>query len=236
MRLIDQLQRLGQEFLDLVFPISCLVCGADQTFLCEKCLKKLPRLEKQQCLVCQTPAPFGKTHPDCATKYSIDGILSALPYRNRDVKKIIETFKYNFVSELKVPLGRLVVETIRKENLTEYFREFIILPVPLHPRRYNWRGFNQAQLLADELSQILRIPVDNQMVTRFKFTIPQTKLTHDERKKNIENAFALNGSVSSKKFLLVDDVVTSGSTLNEIAKILKHAGATEVWAATAAHG
>lgn len=236
MNYLEQLKKLGQAILDLVFPISCLVCGADRTFLCEKCFSNLPRLDKQQCLACQTPAPFGKTHPDCATKNTIDGILSALPYQNRDVKKIIETFKYNFVSELKIPLGRTVIETIRKENLTEYFREFVIVPVPLHPRRYNWRGFNQAQLLADELSSILRIPVDNDTVTRFKFTKPQTKLTHDERKANIQNAFALNGLVADKKFLLVDDVVTTGSTLNEIARVLKHAQAKEVWAITAAHG
>jgi ComF family protein len=236
MSYLENIKKLAQAFLDLLFPISCLVCGADGIFLCEKCFENLPRLDKQECLVCQTPSPFGKTHHNCASKNKIDGILSALPYQNRSVKKIIETFKYNFVSELKVPLGRLIVKTIRQENLTEYFNEFTIIPVPLHPRRYNWRGFNQAQLLADELSEILRIPVDNQTVTRFKFTKPQTKLTHDERKKNIENAFAIAGLVADKKFLLVDDVVTTGSTLNEIAKILKSAQAAEVWAITAAHG
>lgn len=236
MNLLKNLKKLGHAMLDLLFPITCLVCGQDSVFLCEKCFDNLPRLEKQQCLVCQTPTPFGKTHPDCVSKNKLDGILSALPYRDPSIKKIIETFKYNFVSELKIPLSRLIIETIRKENLTEYFREFIIIPVPLHQRRYNWRGFNQAQLLADELSKILRIPVDNTTVTRFKFTKPQTKLTHDERKRNMENAFAINGLVADKKFLLVDDVVTTGSTLNEIARILKSAQASEIWAVTAAHG
>ncbi len=236
MNVIKNLQRLGQEFLDLVFPVSCLVCGVDKIFLCETCLDNLARLDQQLCLVCEKPSPFGKTHPDCVSRNTVDGILSALPYRDRHVKKIIETFKYNFVSDLKVPLGRIMLETIRKENLTEYFHEFTIIPVPLHTRRYNWRGFNQAQLLAEELSSILRIPVNNETVTRFKFTKPQTKLTHDQRKSNVQNAFALNGLVADKKFLLIDDVVTTGSTLNEIAKMLKSAQAAEVWAITAAHG
>ncbi|MEJ0021926.1 MAG: ComF family protein [Candidatus Doudnabacteria bacterium] len=230
------LKKAGQEFLDLLFPISCLLCGADGLYLCDKCLTELPRLDKQQCLVCQTASPFGKTHLSCKTKNTIDGSIAALPYKDRQVNKIIETFKYNFISDLSLPLAETILEEIKKQELAEYFRDFTIVPVPLHARRFNWRGFNQAELLAGKLAENLQLNVDNKLVLRQKFTKPQVKLKAEERKRNMENAFGLIGDASNKKILLVDDVVTSGSTANELAKLLKHDHAQEVWLLTAAHG
>ncbi|OGE79712.1 MAG: hypothetical protein A2660_03015 [Candidatus Doudnabacteria bacterium RIFCSPHIGHO2_01_FULL_45_18] len=229
-------KKLGQAILDLVFPIACLVCSVDGTYLCQKCHDKLARLAKQKCLVCQKPSPFGKTHPECRTKNSVDGAIAALDYKNRDVQKIIETFKYNFVSDLAVPLSELLVEAIKSQNLSEYFQDFIIVPIPLHTRRHNWRGFNQALLLSQTLSEHLNIPLQDQLVRRHKFTKPQTTLNAEARKKNIENAFELSGNPENKKILLVDDVVTSGSTANELAKLLKRGKAAEVWILTSAHG
>lgn len=236
MEIKKAIKRAGQEFLDLLFPVTCLVCGKDGLFLCEKCLGELPRLEKQQCLVCQTPAPFGKTHINCVSKNTIDGSIAALPYKDRQVNKIIETFKYNFVSDLSVPLTQTILEEIKKQELSDYFRDFTVVSVPLHSRRFNWRGFNQAELLAAKLADNLGLAVDHKLVMRKKFTKPQVKLKADERKRNMENAFNLVGDVSNKKILLVDDVVTSGSTANELAKLLKHNHAQEVWILTAAHG
>lgn len=233
---IKHLKKLGQGFLDLLFPVFCLVCGKENLYLCSTCQAGLPRLDKQQCLICQTPSPFGKTHPGCASKNKIDGIISALSYKDRNVKKIIEIFKYNFISDLNIPLSELLVEAIRKQNLTEYFGDFIMVPVPLHQKRLNWRGFNQAKILADELANVLRIGVQTGLVSRFKYTEPQVKLSQEERKKNMDKAFALNGLIAGKKILLIDDVVTTGSTLNEITKLLKQAGAAEVWGVTCAQG
>ncbi|OGE88017.1 MAG: hypothetical protein A3J07_01960 [Candidatus Doudnabacteria bacterium RIFCSPLOWO2_02_FULL_49_13] len=236
MGLTKNFKKLGQDLLDLIFPISCLICGADQTFLCAQCQAQLPRLDQQQCIGCQKPSPFGKTHPDCISKNTADGALAAAPYRDPNVAKIIETFKYNFVFELARPLADLIVETVNRQGLDEYFGEFTIIPVPLHPRRYNWRGFNQAELLIAALAEKLQIPCDLKLVVRGKFTKPQIKLSAEERKKNLDNAFSIIGDPINKKILIVDDVVTSGSTVNELAKILKRAGASEVWALSAAHG
>lgn len=236
MELKNVIKRAGQEFLDLLFPVTCLVCGADGVFLCDKCLSELPRLEKQQCLVCQTATPFGKTHIYCVSKNTIDGSIAALPYKDRQVHKIIETFKYNFVSDLSQPLALMILDEIKKQNLSDYFRDFTVVSVPLHARRFNWRGFNQAELLAGKLAEDLGLVMDNKLVVRNKFTKPQVKLKAEERKRNMENAFSLTGDASGKKILLVDDVVTSGSTANELAKLLKHGHAQEVWIITAAHG
>ncbi len=230
------IKRLGLGILDLVFPITCLVCGRDGVYLCKKCLEKLPRLPHQFCVVCQQPAPFGKTHPDCQTKNTVDGSISALSYKDPQITKIIEVFKYNFVSDLSPILSGLMHQAIKDQGLTDYFSDFEIVPIPLHARRLNWRGFNQAELLAQELTKLLNLKIINDMVVRKRFTKPQVKLTAEERKKNIDNAFELIDDPTNKKILLVDDVVTSGSTANEIAKLLKRFHAAEVWILSAAHG
>jgi len=236
MKLTENIKKFGKNILDLVFPISCLACGLEQTHLCASCQTKLNRVEKQACIACQQPAPFGKTHPNCLTKNIVDGALCALSYKDKNVERVIEAFKYNFVSELSKPLAELMMETVRRQELSDYFKDFIIIPVPLHPRRFNWRGFNQAELLIQSLSERLNIPQDLKLVIRSKFTQPQVKLSAEERKRNLNNAFTVLGNPAGKKILIVDDVITSGSTINELAKILKRSGANEVWALCAAHG
>lgn len=236
MNIVANIERLGRGILDLVFPVSCIVCGKDRSYLCDGCQHKLPKLEFQQCLVCQQPAPFGKTHPHCVTRNSVDGALSALTHKDKRVNKVIQVFKYDFVSSLANPLSELIVETINQQGLNGYFEDFVVVPIPLHARRQNWRGFNQALLLAETLANQLGIKIDDKLVVRSKFTKPQVKLNASDRKRNIENAFAMIGNASNKKILLVDDVITSGSTANELAKLLKRSHANEVWIVSAAHG
>lgn len=236
MDILRNIKALGQATIDLVFPITCLICGKDGVFLCETCVPKLPKEPKQICLVCSLPSAFGKTHPNCVTRNTADGIISALPYKNPQIKQLIEVFKYKFVSDLAHILAGLVVDEIHNQNLTEYFSDFAIIPVPLHQRRFNWRGFNQAQLLAEIISAKLSIPLRNEIVIRKKFTKPQVDLSAEERKKNIDGAFECSVPIYGQKFLVVDDVITSGSTINELAKLLKKAKAAEVWGLTVARG
>lgn len=232
----ERSKKLGTAILDMIFPITCLVCAKDGTFLCSNCLSQLPRLEKQNCLVCYKPAPFGKTHPACVTRNSVDGAIAALTYKDKRVHHIIQTFKYSFVSDLSAPLSKLIVEAMGNQGLNDYFADALIIPVPLHSRRFNWRGFNQSELLSKTLAEKLNISIKNNLVTRKKFTQPQTKLSKDERRKNLENAFELSVDISGKKILLVDDLVTSGATANELAKLFKHHKALEVWMLSVAHG
>jgi competence protein ComFC len=235
MKIVESIKTLGRFAADLVFPISCVVCGRGDKFLCVDCQSKLTRLDRQLCIVCKKPAPYGKTHPQCVTRNTLDGIISALAYTDPRTKKIIQTFKYKFIYDLAPPLAEMIVQAIANVGIAGYFEDFIIIPVPLHKRRLSWRGFNQAELLAEALGKNLNIPVDKDLVVRSKFTTPQTELKAEQRKTNIENAFEIKKS-STGKYLLVDDVVTTGSTLNEIAKLLKKNGAAEIWATTIAHG
>lgn len=217
--------------LDLVFPVSCLGCGKEGTYLCEVCLRRLPRLEILTCAVCEKPSPFGKTHPDCLSRNRIDGLISASPYSHPVVKKIVEVLKYKFVKALSQPMGSLVIEQIRGFALTELFKEFTLVPVPLNSRRLRERGFNQSELIGRPVSEFLEIPVDDQVVSRTRWTKPQADLDKEQRKTNIRGAFEVKDP-APKNVLLIDDVATTGSTLNEIARILKSKGADLVWAAT----
>jgi competence protein ComFC len=235
MKTISNLKKLTTFFADLIFPISCLVCGTDGTFLCPNCQDQLARIDNQLCIVCKKAAPFGKTHIDCVSKNTLDGIVSGLKYANPQVKKVVGTFKYEFISDLATPLAKILVESCKNLELGNYFETFTIIPVPLHKKRLNWRGFNQAELLGKALADEMNIPLDSSLISRDKFTKPQIDLSAEDRKKNISNAFGME-SEASGKYLIVDDVVTTGSTLNEIAKLLKRQGASEVWAITLAHG
>ena len=113
---IQTTKKLGIAILDMIFPITCLVCGKDETFLCESCYTKLPRLENQICLVCYKPAPFGKTHPGCVSRNTVDGAIAGLTYKDNHVQHIIRTFKYNFVSDLSRPLSKLIIEAIESQG------------------------------------------------------------------------------------------------------------------------
>jgi len=236
MNLFKNIQTLGQNIIDLVFPVSCLICGKEDVFLCQNCAAKLPRQNVQKCVVCTLASPFGKTHPGCKNKNTVDGVVSALPYSHPDIKKIIEVFKYNFVAGLAPSLAELIYEGIKHQDLENFFDDAVIVPVPLHERRLRWRGFNQAELLSTALITKLKAGIKNEGIRRIRFTKPQVDLSAQERKTNVKDAFAADDEFKNSKVLLIDDVVTTGSTVNEIAKLLKKAGAKEVWAATLAAG
>lgn len=232
-----QIAKKTLEFiLDLIFPVLCLNCGKEGDFLCAGCGQKLPHLVNQKCIVCALPSPFGKTHEHCRSQHTVDGMLVSLPYTDPLVKNLVATFKYKFIPPLADTLAIHALEEVRRQNLADYFSNFQIVPVPLHPRRLRWRTFNQAEMLSEIISKQLNIQVNSQLATRKKYTKPQARFKKHERTQNLANAFKLSEQSIDGRFLLVDDVITTGATVNELAKMLKKAGAKEVWALAAAHG
>jgi ComF family protein len=111
-----------------------------------------------------------------------------------------------------------------------------ILPVPIHPKRLRWRGFNQAVILGREVGRQWQVPVDPFVLLRSRETSVQTELTEEERRQNVRRAFSVHPekSIKGKNFLLVDDVYTSGATVNECSRTLLHAGAKKVYVLTLA--
>ncbi|MGA7273964.1 MAG: ComF family protein, partial [Candidatus Udaeobacter sp.] len=156
-------------------------------------------------------------------------------YRGRGiVRQIIHEFKYGRQIHLRHLVARWLKTALDDERLRQSHFD-VIVPVPLHPARQRERGFNQASLLAELLSAQASIPV-KPLLERVRYTTTQTALDRSERMENLHNAFRLrkNADVRGLRVLLVDDVLTTGSTLNECARILKRASAFSVHAATAA--
>ena len=237
---------------DLLFPIECLGCGKQGKWLCDKCLKKLEVNSKQHCLNCKIENDFGEICPECKKIFYLDGALAAGNYEDKLIAQLIKQYKYYFSLKVADILGdfllffiknlnnQIILLPAKKENAPEFLfkqNNYYIMPVPLHKRRLRWRGFNQSEKLAQILSNKLNIPLISDQLIRIKYKQPQAKINSKKRKNNINGCFKYVGDyLNEKNIILVDDVVTSGSTLNECAKVLKEKGAKEVWGICVARG
>jgi competence protein ComFC len=227
--------------VSLLYPPVCTICRRSiraGEYLCDQCESKAVRIVAPFCEKCSEPfegsIADAFTCANCAHRtIYFDAAVAA--YRGRGiVRQIIHEFKYNRQIHLRHLVSRWLHAAMDDERLRG--RRFdVIVPVPLHPTRQRERGFNQASLLAELLSARSSIPA-KPVLERTRYTTTQTALDRSERMENLHNAFRLrkNADVRGWRVLLVDDVLTTGSTLNECARVLKRAGALSVHAATAA--
>lgn len=223
--------------LDIVFPPMCLLCGGRslKKGFCEGCggLIEKERITSPVCTVCGIPFPSarGVDHA-CGrceeARPSFISARSAFVFQGK-VLDAVHKFKYGRDTSLARPLAQLALCQIVPHS------PCLVVPVPLYPGRLRERGFNQSLLIARELSRITALPLVYDRLRRARDTGQQVGLKAVERKKNVSGAFTIDGAgmFKGKKVLLVDDVVTTGATLNECAKVLKKAGA-EVIALTVA--
>ncbi|OGP12761.1 MAG: hypothetical protein A2052_08255 [Deltaproteobacteria bacterium GWA2_54_12] len=218
--------------LDIVFPPVCLLCGerALKKGFCEGCagLIEKERITTPICTICGIPfiSPRGVDHAcgKCVEEPpSFSAARSAFVFEGK-VLDAIHKLKYGGDTSVAAPLANLVSGSIGGH------RPCLVVPVPLHAGRLRERGFNQSLLIARELSRIISLPLIYNRLKRTRDTGQQVGLKALERKKNVSGAFTLvePGSFKGKKVLLVDDVVTTGATLNECSKVLKRAGAVVV--------
>jgi competence protein ComFC len=228
--------------LDFIFPKRCVICKTYGKYLCDSCFTNISFDSKSLCLICDTPSYNGLTHPKCKTKYSIDGCFSALSY-NKTIQKLMFNFKYKpYLIDLRDVLGDLFFESIiQNESFNNQFKngKWVLVPIPLFYSKLRRRGYNQAEILAYNLGKRLKMPVIN-ILQRTKNTTTQVGKSDIERKLNIKGAFKITKQYPSilnhKSIILVDDVVTTGSTLKEAAKILKYKGAKRIIGLTLARG
>jgi len=232
---MESAKKIHRFILDVLFPVTCLGCGKEGTWLCETCLALLPLEDEHVCPICEKMVtPSGRTCFACRKKSSLDGLLAAFSYDRDLVRHAVHHYKYRFIPELHVPLGCWLAASLLQSDLPV---PDLIIPVPLHPRRLRWRGFNQSQLLAhaisDQLTPGFPVPVCPDVLQRQRYTLPQMGIKDkSQRRCNIEGAFAFSpgAEVQNKSILLVDDIATTGATIFECARILKEAGAKQVWA------
>lgn len=227
--------------LETLFPsnLTCFICGEevqDSNFeLCNKCEKRLP-LVKKHCMKCGSPIYSDATH--CLTcksnKRFFDFARSAFIYKD-GIAHAIQELKYENKKYLARPLAKfLEIQYLSVKN--EIKPVDYIVPIPLSKERFKKRGYNQAELLSRELSKLVNIPTNTEIVGRVKDTVSQTKLTFKERQENLNGAFKIlnRTKVKDKSLILIDDVLTTGSTVSHCAEVLKRAGAKAVYVLTVA--
>lgn len=247
-RILKSVSKAWTLFLDLIFPIECLGCGREGVWLCESCRKTLRMNRRQYCLDCRKGSRSGRFCRHCRLGHHLDGLWIAGDYEQKLLAELIKRFKYDFIRDLGEPLGGFLLRFLRgrlfdslKEGggteILRTFQETLIIPVPLHRRRFNWRGFNQAEVLARTVGGYFRLEMEVASLERTRYRRPQAKLGGRRRRENVRNCFAWRGEdLGGRNVILVDDVVTTGATLDEAARVLKENGAGEVWGLVAAKG
>jgi len=236
---------VGHSLLDVVLPTKCASCGglvegSDYPHVCRPCSGRVHLIEGSRCSTCGYPV-FGENesvahcqhceglNPKFAEGRSI-GLFSG------PVRSLVYALKYEHGLWA---LRDIRVMAKRSEGLFRYLYDSVLLPVPLHPRKKRERGYNQSALIAEELGDEFGLEVDYSLLKRVLDTTSQTQFNRSERRRNLRNAFSIASKSaigSDLRYILIDDVFTTGSTLNACAAVLRKAGVGQVDALTVGHG
>ncbi len=216
-----RLKKIWGVFLDIFFPPLCLGCRKylnttqeKNDFLCSACFNGIETYKT----VFQTDPHFT--------------LMAVGSYEDRALKNLIHYFKYEGFLKARQPLEIIMVKYLEANPLVRQLpADTVIIPIPLHPSRLRKRGFNQAQLISEILSQRLNLPVTNKLLGRTRNTEAQIKVPNkEEREENIRGAFKFLGNRCPENVILVDDIYTSGATMKEAIKVLRRAGAKNITA------
>jgi len=219
--------------LDLLFPPRCSVCdrviSVDDKGICGKCRNILPWVEEPRCFRCGKTVESPETEycGDCMKRrHSFDKGFMLLRYVP-PVSDAMAAMKYHGRAEYAAFYGRLLAETFGRE-----WKELgvgALVPVPVHKEKLKKRGYNQAELLADAMAEILRLPIDRTVLIRGEETRAQKKLSREERFLNLRTAFQPGKDIPADTVLLVDDIYTTGATADACTEALREAGAKRVF-------
>jgi len=224
-----KLVQIPDFLLDQLFPRFCAGCGTEGDFLCDSCIETLPQLQPPFCYRCGLPIPENSICPDCQNlPLTIDGIRSLYLHEGL-AREVIHSLKYKNMKALAKPLAALMANYL----VDNPFEIDTLAAAPMHAKRLRTRGYNQPELLVNELSNVTGIPNKTELLIRTKNTTSQVSLTADDRLANVNGAFQCkDGYFRDRKVLLIDDVCTTGATLNACAIALKKGGAASVWGLT----
>ena len=232
MRLPRLAYTMGATLLDLLYPKRCVGCGREGGYFCDACRAVLPWIPSPWCPQCGLHLAPGAPCSFCsAHELALDGLSSAFLYQS-PVREAIIALKYRGLTALSAELAELLADHVSKRR----FAVDVIVPVPLHRSRQRERGYNQSEVVGRDLGRLLGLPINIKTLSRLRSTAPQAQQTsRDERLRNIEGAFAARAEVTQgQRVLLLDDVCTTGATLNACALALRAAGAQAVWGLTIA--
>lgn len=235
----NKIKKILRQIISALYPVRCPVCDriVDETgeMICVACMDKLKLISPPWCMRCGKKVANGEELcRQCKGKKVFYKRGRAL-FEYESAALSIYRFKYGNRREYAMFFGK---------QMAEYLGDFLmdiqpdaLIPIPLHKKRMRIRGYNQAELLAKCIGENLGIPVRTDLMKREKNTIPQKKLNSEERQNNLKRAFNIvENDVKLEKVVLVDDIYTTGTTVNEAAKVLKESGVKEVYFVTLACG
>lgn len=221
-------------FFELFFPKYCISCKKIGEYICSSCFSSISFTQGYMCAMCGNAALNGKTHPGCKTKYSIDGVISCVEYKNV-IKKVIYTLKYKpYAFNIVHAVGDLMYEMLIQDELWHQINteKTVFVPIPLYKSRLRTRGYNQSLLVAQELGKRFKLSTQD-LLMRKRNTVRQASLPKKDRYINVKGAFSIASPVRNiTSVILVDDVVTTGATLVEAVNVLKRNGVQKVWGVT----
>lgn len=222
------MHKLKNFIIDIFFPPKCAHCGKVGFSICPGCLEEIQLNIVQVCPGCNKISASGKYCPRCRPKNHLLAVTTCGIFRDPVLKDAIHDFKYNGIYSLAPTLSEIIIKKILKEKI----KFDVITFVPIAKNRERKRGYNQSELLTKEVAKKFEKPLFDKFL-KVKYTKPQVGLSGKARRENLKNSFYINQKykdVFGKKVLLIDDVCTTGSTLNECARVLKKSGAKTIWA------
>ncbi len=228
MLLINLLRDIVSGVLEFTYPISCLKCKRlTNTFICDECLSHVELITPPICGKCGKPSEHRLCHACRNREFHFERVRSSGPFQGI-LREAIHALKYNNLQLASTPLVKLLTQTYPTSGLGKNFD--LIVPVPIHRSRMFDRGFNQSELLARGLANHLGIQLETRVLYKAINTPHQVDLTPELRMINVRGSFGINNpeKILAKRILVIDDVVTTGATLDEAARVLIYAGAKSV--------
>lgn len=223
---------LKERFLDLLFPLQCHGCGREGALLCKECADSVPLLPPS-CIGCGALAldPLGATCRACRRDFYVSVFYAPFSFSHGKIRDVICAFKYKRIRYGADPLFGRAIAGISHYRLFPP-RDALVIPVGLHPARERTRGFNQAVFIAEAFADFFALLCEPRLLMRVRNTAPQVTLSEHERRDNMARSFRVRDqrAVTGRVCLLIDDVKTTGATLNAAAQALQEAGARAVWA------
>lgn len=229
---------LTEVITDFFYPKWCIGCGIYGTYLCTACTSKIKFFASPLCPGCMEPIKAFTVHAKCKARTNLDGLYATTSFRG-NVQQLLADIKYNGYFAMS-PVAAKLLATHCAQLVTDpplLNTKRLLVPIPLHAHKHAQRGFNQSQKIAKWLGVFLHIPTASKILVKVKKTDSQMGLSRKQRLGNQTGAFACPYRLNDNPTIfLIDDVVTTGSTMSECAHVLKKAGAKKVYGLAVAHG
>lgn len=224
---------------ELIFPSFCLGCNKEGELLCQDCRATLDISGYDYCLCNKDPLRLlesekNRTCQRCKSK-KLSGLYAALPYNEKILtKKLIYSFKYEpYIKELSKSLSSIILEhfLLTHKNTESFWQNGVLIPIPMDKKKLKRRGYNQAEEITKEIATYTKCSIETNVLFKVKPTNSQTELSKEKRENNIKGAFLVKNleKIKNKKIFLVDDVYTTGSTMEECANVLRTLGIKQVF-------